>query len=70
MQEELEGAKGAGVLVVQRESESGESGEAAEDVKMVVEEEVVGKKRTVSEKVVDQEEVVQEKVVAEERGSS
>ena len=57
MQEELEGAK---VVVVQRESESGE----AEDVKMVVEEEVVVKKAVVSEKaVVEEEDVVEEKVV-------
>ena len=55
LQEELEGAKGAGVVVVQRESDSGESGEA-EDVKMVVEEEVVAEKRAVSEKAVDHEE--------------
>ncbi len=56
MREEIEGAKGAGVVVVQRESESGES-EEVEDVKMVVEE-VVTKMVEVSEKVVEQEEVV------------
>ena len=62
MQEELnEGAKA--VVVVQRESESGE----AEDVKMAVEEEVPVKKApaVVSEKAaVEEEEAVEEKVVA------
>ena len=43
------------MVIVQRESDSGESGEA-EDVKMVVEEQVVAVKRAVSEKAVDHEE--------------